>query len=137
MYTVQYNTMLYRAAPVVETKPKPRYCNDTLKTGVYFSMNHPFLSETMCLEYKSDLVISVYRTTKPFHVIIGKYTAPNGSHYDQDIEPVEETRTKPNGSYFEVHKCAELFLVEKDLTKIEFIGCYFMTYKDAIQRWQT
>ena len=108
MYSVKAGSMLYRAAPRVETKPKPRYCQDTYKTGVYFSMNHPYLAETMCLEYKSDLTVAVYRVTKPFHVIIGKYSNPSGSHYDPEIEPVEEIRHVPVGSYYETNKCVNV-----------------------------
>ena len=136
MFSVRANSMLYRAAPVVETKPKPKFCHDTWKNGVYFSLNHPYLAETMCLEYGSDLVISVYKTTRPFHVIIGKYTSSTGSHYDQEIEPVETTNCEPVGKYFESNKCAELFLDQSDLSKIEYIGCYFMTYRNARARWQ-
>ena len=36
--TIPPNTMLYRAALTVEIHPTPRFCSDTEKTGVYFSM---------------------------------------------------------------------------------------------------
>lgn len=136
MYTVPCNSMLYRATPVVETEPRPKICNDTYKRGVYFALNHPYLAENMCIEYESDLNIAVYKTKQEIRVIIGKYTSDEGSHIDEDIEPITDTNILPRGKYYESHKSTELFLVSSDLQKIQFIGCYFLTYKDAVRRWE-
>ena len=74
--TIPANTMLYRAAPTVEEQPTPRECKDTFKVGVYFSMNHPYLAETMIAEKQFDMPIAMYKTTKAFRVVVGKYTIP-------------------------------------------------------------
>ena len=74
--TIPANTMLYRAAPTVEEQPTPRECKDTFKVGVYFSMNHPYLAETMIAEKQFDMPIAMYKTTRAFRVVVGKYTIP-------------------------------------------------------------
>ena len=82
--TIPANTMLYRAAPTVEEQPTPRECKDTFKVGVYFSMNHPYLAETMIAEKQFDMPIAMYKTTKAFRVVVGKYTIPCRASRDCD-----------------------------------------------------
>ena len=77
--------MLYRAAPTVEEQPTPRECKDTFKVGVYFSMNHPYLAETMIAEKQFDMPIAMYKTTKAFRVVVGKYTIPCRASRDCEI----------------------------------------------------
>ena len=83
--TIPANTMLYRAAPTVEEQPTPRECKDTFKVGVYFSMNHPYLAETMIAEKQFDMPIAMYKTTKAFRVVVGKYTIPCRASRDCEI----------------------------------------------------
>lgn len=148
--TVQYqviepNMMLYRAALIIEPQPKPRKCKDTYKTGVYFSLNHPYLAENMVIESDMDLPIAVYKTTEPITVAIGKYAfkerSPdrehplNESHVEYGIGPVNDTVNEPHGIYYKDYPAAELFLTEENLSKIQYLGCYFRTVKEAYDIW--
>ena len=133
--TIPSNTMLYRAALTVETHPTPRFCSDTEKTGVYFSMNHPWLSENMVIEYDTDLLISVYKTTEPITVAIGKYNSSGGSHIEPEIIPLNDYVNTPHGEYYQNHPAIELFLTHENLSKIEYVGCYFRTVKEATEIW--
>ena len=146
--TIHRGTLLFRAADTIEEHPKPRKCNDTGKTGVYFSFNSPYLSETMCLEYKKDLSIAVYKVIRDItDVSIGKYAFTRGytgryanewddvppednwSHYDEGIRSIWTNIRDPG------ELCAELFLTGDDLAKIEFIDSYFMPLEEAEWKW--
>ena len=152
--------MLYRAALTVEQRPTPRLCLETGKTGVYFSMNHPYLAETMIIERGIDMPIAVYITTAPLRVVVGKYTIPgevlrelrnmcenrseleNEAHIDHEIEPIISTyfhpscpdpdETHPQGS-----QPAELFLTARELRHVQYIGCYFRSVNEVQNIWNT
>ena len=155
--TIPANTMLYRAAPTVEEQPTPRECKDTFKTGVYFSMHHPYLAETMIAEKQFDMPIAMYKTTKAFRVVVGKYTIPcrasreadrvirqmrgdtnvilnedelqNEAHVDHDVLPFLDATVKPEAPF------AELFLTAKELQHVKYLGCYFRTQQEVAQLW--
>lgn len=155
--TIPENTMLYRAAPTVEEHPTPRECTETLKVGVYFSMNHPYLAETMIAEKQFDMPIAVYKTTKPLKVVVGKYTIrcracreaervirqirgdrnvilnldelQNEAHVDHDVLPLLDATVKPEAPF------AELFLTKKELPHVKYLGCYFRTQQEIEQIW--
>ena len=133
-FTIPKDSMLYRAALTVEPEPEARYCSETRKTGVYLALNHPFLSEMMCIEYESDLNIAVYRTTQPITVEIGKYRT-QGSHIEPEIRPTTGFRYREMGAHFDTNRSTEVFLVAKDIPKLQYLGCYFMTYSNAFMRW--
>lgn len=133
-FTIPSGSMLYRGALTVEPNPIPRLCNETGKTGVYFALNHPFLSENMCLEYESDLNIAVYKTTAPITLEVGKYES-RSSYIDFDVEPVNGFRYIEMGDYYQSRRSIEVFLTQNELTKIQYLGCYFMTYSNAFARW--
>lgn len=154
--TIPANTMLYRAAPTVEEQPTPRECKDTFKVGVYFSMNHPYLAETMIAEKQFDMPIAMYKTTKPFRVVVGKYTIPcrasrdcdrvirkmrgknevlnedelqNEAHVDHEVLPFLDATVKPEAPF------AELFLTANELRHVKYLGCYFRTQQEVAQLW--
>jgi hypothetical protein len=149
-------TDLYRASPAgtVEQHPAPRLCNDTGKTGVYFTNNHPFLSECMAIEYDKDMDVAHYIITEPFTVEYGKYNFRRGrdlhhpslspvqpidniSHFDMDVGPREDVakgdplHTYPDEPY------GELFLSKDSghLDKIRFVSSYRITPFQARSRW--
>lgn len=132
--TIPANTMLYRAALSVEIQPTPRLCSDTGKTGVYFSMNHPWLAENMVIEYDTDLPIAVYKTTQPMTVTIGKYTSRT-SHVEPEILPLNDYAHTPHGTNYETYPSTELFLTPENLPKISYIGCYFRTVREVSAIW--
>ena len=155
--TIPANTMLYRAAPTVEEQPTPRECKDTFKVGVYFSMHHPYLAETMIAEKQFDMPIAMYKTTAPLRVVVGKYTIPcrttreadrvirqmrgdtnvilnedelqNEAHVDHDVLPFLDATVKPEAPF------AELFLTAKELRHVKYLGCYFRTQQEVAQLW--
>ena len=154
--TIPANTMLYRAAPTVEEQPTPRECKDTFKVGVYFSMNHPYLAETMIAEKQFDMPIAMYKTTKAFRVVVGKYTIPcrasrdcdrvirqmhgknevlnedelqNEAHVDHEVLPFLDATVKPEAPF------AELFLTANELRHVKYLGCYFRTQQEVAQLW--
>lgn len=155
--TIPANTMLYRAAPTVEEQPTPRECKDTFKVGVYFSMKHPYLAETMIAEKQFDMPIAMYKTTKAFRVVVGKYTIPcratreadsvirqmrgdtnvilnedelqNEAHVDHDVLPFLDATVKPEAPF------AELFLTANELRHVKYLGCYFRTQQEVAQLW--
>ena len=158
--TIPANTMLYRAAPIVEEHPTPRLCTDTLKTGVYFSMNHPYLAETMIAEKSADMPIAVYITTAPLRVVVGKYAVPGKPQRDLDAlelsvcgpafvgvvcenlseltdESHVDRRVLPlyDTTIQPEAPFAELFLTEEQLRHVHYIGCYFRTQQEVSQIW--
>lgn len=145
---IKKGTILYRGAISVEEKPKPRKCEDTGKVGVYFSCFHPYLAETMCVEYENDLYIGMYEVTEDIeNVSNGKYAFTNGytgryskrwndvppednlSHIDFFVYPVSSRICGCK------EKHAELFLTEKDLSKIKYLGSYKMTLDECRKKW--
>ena len=131
------NVLLYRAAETVEQFPKPRYCNDTGKTGTYFSANSPYLAETMCQEYNQNLFVSVYKVVKPIELFIGKYSYRktwrsyderfNIPHIDPDVSAIYASDCE--SAY------AEVFLTSQELDNIRFVRSYTMTVDKAIEKW--
>ena len=83
----------------------------------------------------TDLLISVYKTTEPITVAIGKYNSSGGSHIEPEIIPLNDYVDTPHGEYYQNHPAIELFLTHENLSKIEYIGCYFRTVKEATEIW--
>ncbi len=126
---VKKGTKLFRAAETVEEHPKIRKCEDTGKYGVYFSCFNPYLAETMCLEYDSDLFVAVYEVVEDItDLTIGKYCSTS-SHIDFDICPIFY-----NVKYCD-YKHAEIFLTEINLSKIKLVSSYLMKLKDCERKW--
>jgi hypothetical protein len=152
---VNAGAILYRAAQTVEQHPTPRLCSDTGKKGVYFSLNSPYISETMCIEYNMPLTICVYRVIQDIvdispekyafrydentgemkdiyyyamvdHQPINALPEDNVSHIDDRIDAISTNiQDAPPG-------CAELFLVEYDLDCIQYVSNYSMTVKVVV-----
>jgi hypothetical protein len=135
MHRIPAGTILYRAALTLEEHLTPRYCPDTGKTGVYFAIGSPYLSETMTIEYDHDLIVGVYQLTKTIRVREGKYAfrkqkKKNISHIEFGLSAVnEQMQRAPPGS-------AELFLVERHLQSVVYRGSYTITVDEAIEKWQ-
>ena len=135
LVTIYKDTILYRAAKTFEYYPKCRECKDTGKIGVYFSFNHPQLSEMMTVEYNENLIISVYKLTQDIKVFEGKYTYRNHnycniSHVDFEIIPI----TSFNKNY--KFDSFELFLTEEDLKYIEIVDKYEFSVEDCIKKYR-
>lgn len=149
---ISVGAYLYRASKTVEEHPTPRECGDTGKTGTYFALGNPYLSEMMCVEYGESLWVARYKVVEDIeNLSIGKYGFTNGytgryakswnevppednlSHIDFDIYPIinygGKYKDEPNGH-------VEVFLTERDLVKIEFVDCYLMTLDECIKKWR-
>jgi hypothetical protein len=156
---VNVGAILYRAGQTAERYPTPRLCSDTGKRGVYFSLNSPYLSETMCIEYNRPLKICIYRVIQDIvdispekyafrydentgemkdiyyeamidHHPINALLEDNVSHFDNRIDAISSSIQKAPPD------CAELFLVGHDLNCIQYVGEYDMTVAEAIRKWQ-
>ena len=127
---IPVGVILYRANRVLEELPTAHLCPDTGKTGTYFSANDPFLSETMCSEYWTDMIIGIYEVVQPIRAIIGKNTIheEDVSHVDSEIDAIFATKT-PTKPY------AELFITQKQIHKIKFVDSYNFTLKESIEKW--
>jgi hypothetical protein len=141
--TIYKNTILYRAALTCEHEPTCRMCNDTGKIGVYFSFNHPQLSEMMTIEYCKDLIVSIYKLTNDIKVEVGKYSFRhdydcydleynylNTSHVAYNIIPL----TSVNKNYF--FKSYELFLTKDKLKYVEYIGNYKLSKYECYKKYR-
>lgn len=127
-HTFPAGTILYRASIKHEKHVKPRYCNDTGKTGTYFAANCPILSESMVLEYHCDLEVAKYVLIKSIRVVIGKYTLKDYSHCDPEIVPLCSDITPPSYSY-------ELFLTPVYYRFIKYIGYYKYTFRQGVKKY--
>ena len=150
MFVISKGTKLFRAAESLETKPKVRECSDTGKIGVYFSCFHPYLAETMCLEYNRDLEVGVYEVIEDIdNVTDGKYSfrdltnevneVNDGMNGDASVVNVAHIDFEVGSIFTNVKECkhthAELFLTENELPKIKYIGSYHMSLKRCISKW--
>lgn len=132
---VPIGTILYRANDIIEEVPSARYCNDTGKTGTYFSANSPYLAETMCTEYNKDMFVSKYKVTEVIQVVVGKYTFcdEDVSHIDPDVTALY-TEREANERLGET-PYAELFITQKQIHKIKYLGCYKFTVRECVEKW--
>lgn len=73
-----------------------RYSDEIDKTGIYFA-TWPFLSMAMSLEYANDVQLAVFRTSAPIVATIGKYDAPNASHFDHRVGPIAYSKKPEDG----------------------------------------
>ena len=142
MTTLDAGTIIYRADNYECKTPRINYCKDTGKIGAYFSIWHPYLSETMCLEYKRDMVVSIYRFKEKYVVQSnGKYgyredplsiaaavlPQDNISHIDYEIGAINILVEEPRQQH------AELFLPYQDIAKIEFLASYTITQEQCLK----
>lgn len=113
--------------------PKPIYDDETDKSGVYFSVINPTLSEFMTLEYNKDMFLYTYQLTDNITVNCGKYSNPEISenHIDIEIEPISI-----NYKIEELPPSYELFISEKDLNKIKFISKKFISVNDIKNKYK-
>lgn len=149
--TVHSGAMLFRADDKPIENPKPKYCNDTGKTGVYFSCNNVYIAETMCTEYMKTMTISRYVLTADVTVNVGKYGFTRGytkyptsgwqtvdpvdniSHYDDTLWPIDLNVVSIGHKADYRH--SELFLVESDLQYVKYLDYYVMTVGECIRKW--
>ena len=119
MFSLPKNARLYRAVEYCDKLLEPHFCQDTWKTGCYFSFNDPFLADSMVLEYNKSLFRGEFQTKEEIKCYIGKYATnkfPKGpenvNHIDFEIGALT-LFDDPNKRY------AEVFLTEKELSKLE------------------
>ena len=127
---IPVGVILYRSNRILEKYPTAHYCSDTGKTGTYFSANDPYLSETMCSEYKADMIIGVYKVIEPINAIIGKHTV-----HDEDVSHVDAEVSALYATKEPIKPYAELFITQKQIHKIEFIDSYNFTLQESINKW--
>ena len=133
MYVLPKGSRLYRAAVEYDYFFMPHYCEDTGKTGCYFSFNDPFLADSMALEYDKSLKRGEFVTTDDIKCYIGKYSfryLPPGqntniNHIDFEIGALV-LRDDPSRNY------AEVFLTEKELNKLKLVDLVVIT-PDAME----
>ena len=142
MFVISKGTKLFRAAKSLETKPKVRKCNDTGKIGVYFSCFHPYLAETMCLEYRRDLEVEVYEVIENIqNVTDGKYSFRDlmSNESNDVIINIPHIDFEIRSIFTNVKECekthAELFLTENELPKIKYIGSYHISLESCVSKW--
>jgi hypothetical protein len=148
---IPIRTILFRAAETLEEHPTPRFDPDTSKTGVYFAMNTPYLSETMSVEYNRDLIVGVYQLMKRIKVPKGKHTAWQAECDDKGLAPERGRHVAPEYNWSHIDKnmnathhgivdapreSAELFLNPEDLQYVKFITSYRITVQEAVQKWE-
>jgi hypothetical protein len=127
---VPAGSRVWRAARTEEKVVTPRYCRDTGKTGGYFSIFHPYLSETMADEYHKDLIVSEYEISEDIFVLVGKYShsfLPENE--DLNLSHIEFgpkiSAINPELTYS--YHYAEVFLRDLDLNKVIFQSSYTIT----------
>ena len=127
MFSLPKNATLFRAVEYKDKLLEPHFCQDTWKTGCYFSFNDSFLADSMVLEYNKSLFRGEFKTKEEIQCYIGKYTMPkdkeNVNHIDFDIGALT-LFDDPNKRY------AEVFLTEKELSKLEFKQVVVLTPED-------
>jgi hypothetical protein len=149
MICISKGEIIYRGARTVEKNPIPRLCPETGKTGVYFSIGHPFIAEGMSVEYNKPLYIAKYVLTENIFVGRGKYgyrtlepkryilpydisivrPQHNISHIDFELIP-EPIEINFHG------KVAELFLNPYDLELIEYVDSYRVTPEQILEKYR-
>lgn len=142
MFKIESGTLLFRCAISSEIKPKPRYCSDTEKIGVYFTDNIK-LAELMLLEhYESSSIdtefITMYITTEDIIVYGGKYACKSGSHYDSKcIYPIVKNELYEKICFETISKSdvAEIFLDPIDVEKIEYKACWTVSVKNVLETY--
>ena len=119
MFSLPKNAKLYRAVEYMDKLLEPHFCQDTWKTGCYFSFNDPFLADSMVLEYNKSLFRGEFETKEEIKCYIGKYAhnklpedQQNVNHIDFDIGALTLFDI-PNKRY------AEVFLTADELSKLE------------------
>lgn len=149
---VRKNSLVFRASDTEERNPVVSTCPDTGKTGAYFSLYYSYLSEVRVTEEMKDKYINMYHTTQDMLINYGKYgftdnysgrysepnwiVAPedNISHVDDRIISID-----PNvvdfGDPYKDEKHMELFLVEEDLSNLNFIDSWKLTIGECVRRW--
>ena len=118
MYTLPKGSHLYRAVVDFEQLREQHYCEDTGKTGCYFSFNDPFLADSMALEYQKPLKRGEFIVKEDIKCYVGKYSfkglppkKQNVNHIDFEIGTLT-LEDDPSRNY------AEVFLTEKELDKL-------------------
>lgn len=143
--TLLTGATIYRARATTDSSPALRanVCNDTDKTGLYFS-DDPRLCLGMSLEYNYDIYLYEYRVVKPIVLFESKYgfrninperyfkdgcfipnvniiDEENINHYDNGAVPIFDGVQQSSA-------LGEIFIREHDLPdRIEFIGSMFFS----------
>ena len=133
MLSLPIGSKLFRATKTKEQLLSPHYCNDTGKTGCYFSFNDPFLADSMALEYNCPLFRAEFEVKQIINLYEGKYRClqlpeeeKNINHIDWDIGAM--TLFDDPDKYY-----AEVFLVEEELKKLKMKACVLI-YPDEIKK---
>ena len=136
MYVLPKGSRLYRAATEYDYFFMPHYCEDTGKTGCYFSFDDPFLADSMALEYKKPLKRGEFETTDDILCDYGKYSfryLPPGedtniNHIDFEIGALT-LDDDPSKNY------AEVFLTKKELDKLKLVDLVSITPEDMAVKY--
>ena len=127
MYVLPKGSRLYRAATEYDYFFMPHYCEDTGKTGCYFSFNDPFLADSMALEYDKPLKRGEFVTTDDIKCTVGKYAFRNLPPGQQNVNHIDfeigalTLDDDPSRNY------AEVFLTQKELDKLKLIDLVEIT----------
>ena len=127
MFPLPKGTRLYRAAEEYDYFFMPHYCEDTGKTGCYFSYNDPFLADSMALEYQKPLKRGEFVTTDEIKCTVGKYAFRNLPPGQQNVNHIDfeigalTLDDDPSRNY------AEVFLTQEELGKLQLIDLVEIT----------
>ena len=135
MFNLPINSRLYRATEYLDELTVPHYCQDTGKTGCYFSFYDPFLADSMVLEYNKSLFRGEFITRATIQCYVGKYkclTLPEGqqnvNHIDFDIGALT-LYDNPEICY------AEVFLTENELSKLQMKDFVVITPDEIFNKY--
>ena len=127
MYRLPKGTRLYRAVVNFDELFQPHLCQDTGKTGCYFSCNDPFLADSMALEYRRPLFRAEFKVKEEIKCSVGKYAfrklppgKQNVNHIDFEIGALT-LDDDPSRKY------AEVFLTQNELYKLEMMDFVVIT----------
>lgn len=147
MMILPKGTFLFRTT--FKSYLEPVKDEDTGKIGLYFS-NYPILALSMCLEYDSNMIYNIYKSTKNIELYEGKYSFRNINkkrfftedgnfianvdtledeminHFDNEAYPLidNEFEFDPN--------LGEIFLNSESLNNIELVRSYNLS-KDYLK----
>ena len=137
MFSLPINSRLYRAVEIYDKLLEPHFCQDTWKTGCYFSFFDPFLADSMVLEYNKPLYRGEFITKKEIKCYIGKYAIPcdvendeqkNVNHIDFDIGALTLFDDKSK-------RYAEVFLIPQELRKLELKEVVVIKPEDVTRKY--
>jgi len=126
--------------------PKPTYDKfGTEKSGVYFAVINPTLSDFMTLEYNKDMFLYTYVLTDNIIVDCGKWKYTNNLENDKtNTNNVLLNHLEINLSVLSLNyddnrlpTSYEVFITEPDLNKIKYIDKKFITVDDIKKKYKS